>query len=54
MTAAKTIKMLLKKKQRMKNDENLEGEVVMLTIQSEKKMLKCSHCRKTKHTENYC
>jgi hypothetical protein len=48
MTAAKATKMLLEEKQRLKNDDELNEEVAMLAIQSEKKV-KCSHCEKTEH-----
>jgi len=37
MTAAKATEMLLKEKQRLKNNDKLNEEVVMLAIQSEKK-----------------
>jgi hypothetical protein len=36
MTAAKAMKMLLKEKQRLKNDNKLNEEVAMLAIQSGK------------------
>jgi len=54
MTAAKATKMLLKEKQRLKNDDKLNEEVAMLAIQSEKKKVKCSHCEKTEHAVKTC
>jgi len=54
MTAAKATEMLLKEKQRLKNDNKLNEEVVMLAIQSEKKEVKCSHCEKTEHAVKAC
>jgi len=54
MTAAKATKMLLEEKQRLKNDNKLNEEVAMLTIQSEKKRMKCSHCEKTEHAVKTC
>jgi len=54
MTAAKATEMLLKEKQRLKNDNKLNKEVVMLTIQGEKKRVKCSHCEKTEHAVKAC
>jgi len=54
MTAAKATEMLLKKKQRLKNDDELNEEVVMLTIQGGKKRVKCSHCEKTEHAVKAC
>jgi len=54
MTAAKATEMLLEEKQRLKNDNELNEEVVMLTIQSEKKRVKCSHCEKTEHAVKTC
>jgi len=54
MTAAKATKMLLEKKQRLKNNNELNEEVVMLTIQSEKKKVKCSHYEKTEHAVKTC
>jgi len=52
MTAAKATEMLLEEKQRLKNELN-EG-VIMLTIQDEKKKVKCSHCEKTEHAVKTC
>ncbi len=54
MTAAKATKMLLEEKQRLKNNDKLNEEVVMLAIQSEKKGVKCSHCEKTEHAVKAC
>ncbi len=54
MTAAKATKMLLEEKQRLKNDDELNEEVAMLAIQSEKKKMKCSHCKKTEHAVKTC
>jgi len=54
MTAVKATEMLLKKKQRLKNNNKLNEEVVMLTIQSEKKKVKYSHCKKTEHAVKTC
>ena len=54
MTAVKATKMLLEEKQRLKNDDKLNEEVAMLTIQGEKKKMKCSHCEKTEHTVKTC
>jgi len=54
MTAAKATKMLLKEKQKLKNNNELNEEVAMLTIQSEKKKVKCSHCEKTEHAVKTC
>jgi len=54
MTAAKAMKMLLKEKQRLKNDNELNEEVAMLAIQSGKKKVKCSHCEKTEHAVKTC
>jgi hypothetical protein len=45
--------MLLKEKQRLKNDDEL-NEVAMLTIQGGKKKVKCSHCEKTEHAVKTC
>ena len=54
MTAAKATEMLLEKKQRLKNDDELDKEVAMLAIQGEKKEVKCSHCEKTEHAVKAC
>jgi len=54
MTAAKATEMLLEEKQRLKNNDELNEEVAMLAIQSEKKKVKCSHCEKTKHAVKTC
>jgi len=54
MTTAKATKMLLKEKQRLKNDDELNEEVTMLTIQGEKKRMKCNHCEKTEHAVKAC
>jgi len=54
MTAAKATEMLLEEKRRLKNDDELNEEVVMLAIQSGKKRMKCSHCEKTEHAVKTC
>ncbi len=54
MTAAKATEMLLKKKRRLKNDNELNEEVAMLAIQSGKKKVKCSHCEKAEHAVKAC
>jgi len=54
MTTAKATEMLLEEEQRLKNDNKLNEEVVMLAIQGEKKRVKCSHCEKTEHAVKTC
>ena len=54
MTAAKATEMLLEEKQRLKNNDELNEEVAMLAIQSEKKRVKCSHCEKAEHAVKAC
>jgi len=54
MTTAKATKMLLEEKQRLKNNDELNEEVAKLTIQSEKKEMKCNHCEKTEHAVKTC
>ncbi len=54
MTAAKATKMLLKEKQRLKNNNELNEGVAMLAIQGEKKKVKYSHCEKTEHAVKTC
>ncbi len=54
MTAAKATEMLLEEKQRLKNDDELDGGVAMLAIQGGKKGVKCSHCEKTGHAVEAC
>ena len=54
MTAAKATEMLLEEEQRLKNNNELNEEVVMLAIQGGKKRVKCSHCEKTEHAVKAC
>lgn len=56
MTAAKATEMLLEVERRLKDDEELDGGIAMMTIRGrvDKKSWKCSHCGRTGHTEERC
>jgi len=54
MTAKKAKKMLLKKKQRLKNDVEAKDIKMRLLTKKNKKKVKCDCCKKKGHTEETC